>query len=149
MKDAMVAMTFAFKNCVVRLEESGFTETVFPDGTRVPAYPTGCPDQLDMAEKLGYGPDLARMCREHEILHTWLCELFGLPYSPTLWAVAHGQAEGCAPVRAQQEEESLVLAFQALLNDAAADSHVLKSLTDRGMSPDVLKREARQLLRAA
>src|SRR5947209_2625946 len=98
----MRARTLTFKNCVVRLEESGFTETVFPDGTRVPAYPTGCPDQLKMAKALGYDADLARMCREHEVLHTWLCELFGLPYSPTLWAVAHNQADGCAPIWAQQ-----------------------------------------------
>lgn len=145
----MDAKTLAFKNCVVRMEKSGFTETVFRDGSRVPAYPTGLADQREIGKRLGYGCDLARMCREHEVLHTWLCELFGLPYSPTLWAVAHGQAEGCAPLWAQQEEESLVLAFQALLNNAAADSHVLKSLTDRGISLDDLKGQARELLRAA
>src|SRR5690348_2647013 len=103
----MATTTLWFKNCLVRLEESGFTETMFADGTRVPAYPSGLAEQTEMSRRLGYGGDVKRMCREHEVLHTWLCELFGLPYSPTLWAVAHGQSDGCAPVWAQQEEEAL------------------------------------------
>jgi hypothetical protein len=89
------------------------------------------------------------MCREHEVLHTWLCELFGLPYSPTLWAVAHENAEGCAPDWAQAQEESLVLSFQAYLNDSAAEPKHLQSLRDRGMSLEELTRDARRLLRAA
>jgi hypothetical protein len=145
----MTVRTLTFKNCVVRLEESGFTETRFADGTRVPAYPTGLPEQAELSRRLGYGADVMRMCREHEVLHTWLCELFGLPYSPTLWAVAHENAEGCAPDWAQREEESLVLSFQAYLNDSPVDLKYLRSLQDRGMSLDGLKGEARELLRAA
>jgi len=78
----MAVRTLTFKNCVVRLEESGFTETLFSDGTRVPSYPTGEPEQAELSRRLGYGADVMRMCREHEILHTWPCELFWLPYSP-------------------------------------------------------------------
>ena len=133
----------------MRLEESGFTETRFPDGTRVPAYPSGLPEQAQMSRRLGYGADVMRMCREHEVLHTWLCELFGLPYSPTLWAVAHDNAGGCAPDWAQREEEALVLSFQAYLNGAAAELEHLQSLRDRGLCLETLKRQARELLAAA
>jgi hypothetical protein len=139
-----------FKNCVVRAHLSaGYTETIFRDGSIVPAYPTGTAEQLQTSEDLGYGPDVAAMCREHEILHTWLCEQFGLPHSPTLWAVAHGQPADAAPVWAQQQEETLVLAFQAMLNGRPADASAFHSLRQRGLSLDQLKQEAHTLLRAA
>lgn len=144
------AKILTFKNCVVRADLAlGYTETIFRDESRVPAYPTGGDDQRQMSLQLGYGDDVAGMCREHEVLHTWLCERFNLPYSPTLWAVAHGQAAGCAPIWAQQEEEALVLSFQACLNDREADASKLRSLVDRGMSLEHLKTEAARLLRAA
>jgi hypothetical protein len=139
-----------FKNCVVRADvKLGYTETVFRDGSLVPAYPTGCDNQRQTSRRLGYGDDVAAMCREHEVLHTWLCERFDLPYSPTLWAVAHGQPAGCAPIWAQQEEEALVLSFQAYLNDRETDASKLQSLVDRGMSLTDLKTQATRLLRAA
>src|SRR5690348_11324108 len=139
-----------FKNCVVRADLNlGYTETIFRDGSLVPAYPTGLADQMQTAHQLGYGDDLSRMCREHEILHTWLCEQFGLPYSPTLWAVAHGQTQGSAPIWAQQEEEALVLSFQASLNDSPHDRRPLENIPKHGMRLDDLKRQARTLLRAA
>ena len=139
-----------FKNCVVRAHLSvGYTETIFRDGSIVPAYPTGDDEQLKTSQELGYGADVAAMCREHEILHTWLCEQFGLPHSPTLWAVAHGQPADAAPVWAQQQEETLVLAFQAMLNGRPADASAFHSLQQRGLSLDQLKQEAHSLLRAA
>lgn len=140
----------SFKNCFVRAELNvGYTETVFADGSLVPAYPDGTPEQRLTSLRLGYGDDLARMCREHEVLHTWLCERFGLPYSPTLWAVAHGQQAGCAPRWAQEQEEALVLAFQACLNNASFDPGPLESIPTHGMNLHQLRREAEALLRAA
>ena len=138
-----------FQNCIVRADEArGYTETVFPDGCKVPAYPVGGPGQRGTAAALGYGGDLAAMCREHEILHTWLCEQFGLPHSPTLWAVAHGHGPGCAPVWAQHGEEELVLGFQAFLNEAEP-AGALESLRGRGLCLGRLREDAKRLLRAA
>jgi hypothetical protein len=140
-------MTITFKNCEVRADlATGFTETIFPDGSRVPAYPNGSPEQRETARRAGYGDDVAAMCREHEILHTWLAEKFNFPHSPTLWAVAHAQAEGCAAVWAQYEEEALVMAFQEYLNGGAA-TPPLKSLSDWGMSLEQLRADAIEMLR--
>jgi len=74
---------------------------------------------------------------------------FGFLTVPTLWAAAHKNAEGCATDWAQREEESLVLSFQAYLNNSPVELKYLQSLRDRGMSLDRLKGEARELLRAA
>lgn len=145
-----ISRVFTFRNCVVRADFGlGYTETIFRDGSIVPAYPMGTREQRDTCATLGYGADVAGMCREHEILHTWLCEQFGLPHSPTLWAVAHGQSEGSAPIWAQQNEEALVLSFQAFLNGADYDRKPLKSLARNGMSMHDLKQRALTILRAA
>src|SRR5215211_2094253 len=146
-KERHRAMRITFRNCEVRADlATGFTETIFPDGARVPAYPNGTDEQRVTTRRTGYGDDIAAMCREHEILHTWLAEKFGFPHSPTLWAVAHGQAEGCAPIWAQHGEEALVMAFQEYLNGLPA-TEPLKSLTNWGMSLEQLRDEARQMLR--
>lgn len=146
MKDLVLVATF--RNCIVRMGYNGwYTETVFHDGTKVSATPTRTPEQMETALRLGYGEDVAALCREHEILHTWLCERFGLPYSPTLWAVAHGQGDGCVALHHQQEEETLVLAFQAYLNGRDENAAALRSLIDRGLCLDALRGDALPLLR--
>ncbi len=138
---------YLFKNCTVRADLArGYTETIFRDGTKVPAYPNGESDQKNSATELGYGQDVSAMCREHEILHTWLCELFGLPHSPTLWAVAHGFPEGAAPLSAQYEEEALVLAFQGYMN-GKPPSAALDALTGKGFGLEQLRRQALNFLR--
>jgi hypothetical protein len=81
------------------------------------------------------------MCLEHEVLHTWLCERFDLPHSPTLHAVAHGQPDGACPVWAQHQEEALVMAFQAYLNGLPATA-ALDSLVGRGASLEALRAQA-------
>ncbi|MFW6058985.1 MAG: hypothetical protein ACODAQ_02315 [Phycisphaeraceae bacterium] len=138
---------YRFRHCEVRAELArDYTVTRFPDGTEVPAAPSGDPEQQQTAQRLGYGEDVAAMCREHEILHTWLAERFDLPHSPTLWAVAHDHGEGCAPVWAQKQEEALVLAFQGYLNGRPA-TPVLEKLVERGHCLADLKDEALRMLR--
>lgn len=90
-----------------------YLETQFPDGTRVPAAPQDSDQYRATAAALGYGEDLWRLCREHEIAHTTLMQTLGLRYSPTLWAVAHG-AHGKIPNSPGEmaAEEKLVLAYQ-------------------------------------
>jgi hypothetical protein len=90
-----------------------YLETVFPDGTRVPAAPQDTDQYRATAAALGYGDDIWRLCREHEIAHTTLMQSLGLRYSPTLWAVAHGE-RGKIPNSPGEmaAEEKLVLAYQ-------------------------------------
>lgn len=142
-------MVYQFKHCRVEVDLMGkHAVTIFEDGTRVHAAPHHNDEQRQTARRLGYGDDLAAMCREHEVLHTWLCERFGMPYSHTLWAVAHDQGPGCLPIHHQHGEEALVLAFQAYLNGRPADP-ALDSLTERGEDLEQLKAEALALLRGA
>ena len=113
-----------FKNTLVNLTlETGYVETLFPeDDTKCPSIPQYNTPEIKTAEELGYGTrmeDVKRMTIEHEILHTFLCESCGLPYSPTLWSVAHNQdrsVEGVIDIWRQYEEEALILSFQKYLN---------------------------------
>jgi hypothetical protein len=122
---------------------------VFRDGTRVTAVPENDDNYRRHAAELGYtGEDsVARMSREHEILHTFLADrLRSGGASPTLWAVAHGQTGEVAPVWEQEEEEGLVLAFQRFLNGQAPGDEILR-LEERGVSIPTLKQDALTLLR--
>lgn len=86
-----------------------YLETIFADDSRVPAAPQDNDEYRARAQALGYGDDVWRMCQEHEIAHTELMQRLGLEYSPTLWAVAHGDTR---KTREMGAEEELVLAFQ-------------------------------------
>ena len=98
-----------FRNCVVRLwPDERYMQTRFPDGTFCPAVPVLNAESQARARSLGYGEDLARMSVEHELAHTVLAEAYGLPHSPALWAVAHGEA----PPHNAQLEEATVLGLQ-------------------------------------
>lgn len=96
-------------------EDARYLETLFEDGTKVGAAPQDTDDYRATAERLGYGADTWSMCREHEIAHTFVTQALGLPYSPTLWAVAHGHHNG-----EMWAEEELVLAYQRWRNSRAA-----------------------------
>lgn len=106
--------TIAFGACDVRIfDEDHFLETVFHDGTRVPASPEDTDQYRATARRLGYGIDTWALCRDHELSHTQLAELLGLPYSPTLWAVAHGHYWGIpGRMGEMMAEGNMVLAYQ-------------------------------------
>ena len=76
----------------------------------VPASPTD--DQLPTVERLGYGSDTARMVRDHELAHTLLSTLSGLPFSPTLFDVSRNRPAN----ESHYIEEDLVLSFQRFCN---------------------------------
>lgn len=89
--------------------------TRFEDGTEVHAHPVYDANSLALAAELGYGDGeeaVDAMTRHHDYLHSALAVAQGLPYSPTLWAVAHDQPmpDGVAA------EEETVLRVQAVLN---------------------------------
>ncbi len=137
--------TYHFKHCWAHVSP-GYTETVFADGTSVTAMPEDSDAYRAHARTLGYGDDAAALSREHEILHTFLAEACGFGSSPTLWAVAHRQTGDVAPIWAQEEEEVLVLAFQAYIN-GDAPAPVVSDLANLGLNPELLRRDALRLLR--
>jgi hypothetical protein len=98
-----------FRNCVFRyFPEARYCETVFPDGTKVPAAPQDTDEYRAKSAAMGYG-DPFDMCVHHEFLHTSICEAAGLEYSPALRAVALGLNER------HDAEEDMVMEFQARL----------------------------------
>jgi hypothetical protein len=105
-----------FGSVLVRIfEDTRYLETVFPDGTKVPAAPHDTDSYRAQAEALCYTPDADgcwQMCRDHEIGHTLLTQTLGLEHSPSLWAVAHGTPNHTEISGEMWAEEELVLAFQ-------------------------------------
>jgi hypothetical protein len=69
------------------------------------------------AQRLGYGPDTFRMMRDHEILHTAIAHLLGLPESPTL----RGVAEGKGPTPLTDLEEEVVCSLAKLARMVGID----------------------------
>jgi hypothetical protein len=69
----------------------GTSRTILPDGREIPAAPQDTDDYRQRAEDLGYGDDTARMSQEHELGHSILAALFGMPASLTLTGVADGR----------------------------------------------------------
>ncbi|MBZ9852780.1 hypothetical protein LB566_03155 [Mesorhizobium sp. CA13] len=101
---------------VVALHENGLTVTHLMDGKEIPAVPQDTEDYRARARELGYGGDTAAMSRDHEIGHSVLACLLGLPESPTLRGVADERFW-----RHWRAEEAAVLAFQAYARIVGVD----------------------------
>lgn len=103
--------------CTVRVWGSTrYLETVFPDGTKVSAAPDFERDG-PTAERLGYGGDeagIVKLWLHHDVGHTFIAQKVGCKWSPTLYAVAHGEAEDI--LQFVEHEERVVMAFQQYLN---------------------------------
>lgn len=95
----------------VKCDGTAWVVTRYSDGTEVLAHPMHRPEDEALAVELGY-PDVDEMTLFHDPLHERLARALGLPHSPTLWALAHGQpAPACAA-----HEEAMVLAAQKFMN---------------------------------
>ena len=108
--------------CTVRVWPR-YMETHLPDGAVVKAAPhDGDPEYAGRAQTLGYGDDIALLCRHHELAHSWLAGLSGLACSPMFWIITH-RGEPRVEMhprwdRVIQWEEARVLAFQrAVMTD--------------------------------
>lgn len=114
--DAMIEplRTIPLSGAKFEVWSADHVRTVFDDGAEVPASPDGTAAQTTTSRRLGYGADVARMVRHHELAHSLVAEWCGLPCSPTLRRVAHG--EPCADEEAEAWEEALVLAFQRFVS---------------------------------
>jgi len=91
------------------------TTTYFADSTALTAVHDEQPGQAERAAQLGYAT-AEDMNREHDLAHSLLAHWLGLDYSPTLFAVAHGQT---SPL--WEAEESAVLAIQRFARAAGVD----------------------------
>lgn len=90
--------------------------TVLPDGSEVPASPNHTEEDVARASELGYASTW-EMSRDHEAMHTYLAHRLGLPYSPTLWWVAHQATVPMTPAMQERfaAEEAMVMEFQRVL----------------------------------
>lgn len=133
-----------FPKCTFRyFHETKYCETVFECGI-VPAAPNEDKNYVDFAKKLGYGKDTLAMCREHELFHTWLMVKAGYPYSPVLWSVVNKFKLGVSKEELD-EEEAIVLDFQAFLNKMEAGQDLKRFVEKNNLNLELLEAEALQL----
>lgn len=105
---------FRFGDVTVEIGDA-FTATHLPNGATVTAAHCEQRGQAVLAEELGY--DCAEdMNREHDMLHSLLAHLLGLPASPTLEGVA-----GKRTYRHWREEEAAVFAIARYARCAGLD----------------------------
>lgn len=92
-----------------------WTVTTLPTGETVHAHPDGSEEQAETARRLGY-PDVCSLTREHDLTHSWLADVLGLPASFSL-----SQAAGLPtdPELAGIEEDA-VLALQRFIRRSGA-----------------------------
>lgn len=90
--------------------------SVFDDGSSYAALPHwNDTHYYVIAHRCGYGDDLLRYCREHEVFHHVVGEEFFGGVSPVIWALAHGG--DIDPARAALEEMA-VAALQRFVRAA-------------------------------
>lgn len=99
-------------------EDGQAVVTTFDDGAEVVAGPSSDEENVARAVSLGYGDDLWRMTKEHEIIHRLLAEAEGRDQSIALWYAAHPDYEmdDCDRFLAHREE-CVVMLIQRLLNE--------------------------------
>lgn len=109
-----------------------YSETLFLDGTKVPAMAIYDDTYRDTAQMCGYAglrrhieDAINMMCWEHEVMHTLLARCRGLNVSRVLWDVAHGKDQHPNyNVDASYQEEAEVIALQTWLNTSVMDSNL-------------------------
>ncbi|MDP9440677.1 MAG: hypothetical protein M3P34_00525 [Actinomycetota bacterium] len=110
-------MQYVFPSCSILVDNHAqYVETRFGDGTKVGSTPNRDDHSLRVAAGLGYGDDTWSMSRDHELAHTWLAHLAGLPWSPTMWRLAHPWDPDLPDDAAVAHEEATVLRFQGTLD---------------------------------
>lgn len=139
--------TLFFNSCLVKIfPETGYIETRYDDDSVARVIPNYNEIEFFTAKSLGYENNIKLMTIHHEILHTYLAEKIGLPYSPTLWAVAHNFGSGCAPIEEQWQEEALVLSYQKYLNKKEIEPPLENYLTNYKLKLRSLTSETKSLI---
>jgi hypothetical protein len=106
--------TFHLGVCRVDVGER-YTTTRFADGREIVGAHDEQPGQAELAASLGY-PDAWHLNRHHDLGHTFVSTMLGLPHSMTLRAIADG---GVWPN--YRLEEAAVLAVQSFALAAGID----------------------------
>ncbi|HEX8462980.1 MAG TPA: hypothetical protein VF627_00050 [Abditibacterium sp.] len=133
-----MVLTYTFPACWLHVDEEGrFLHTAFPDGTVLESVPDLDKDG-PTARAYGYGDDIRRLWREHDLLHHLVGTLFGHGLSPTIWSVAHENHPDALPRWIQLGEEEFVGHIHRWLN--LDERHpALGCLDDLGWSRDELR----------
>ena len=139
-------LTYTFPGCWLFVDEPGtFLHTAFPDGARLESVIDDAKD-LRTAQRYGYGDDVWRLWREHDLLHHAIGTLFGHGFSPTIWSVAHEGDPRALPRWIQRDEERFVGLVHRWLN--LDEWHFeLGVLETFGRTRDELNVELKALLR--
>jgi len=101
----------AFSNGTRVVIGPSWAVTTLPSGRELHAHPDGSEAQAGTARKLGYGDDVAALTREHDLIHSALCDWLGLPAS---YALSEAAGEPSDPTLAELEERA-VMAVQAFI----------------------------------
>jgi hypothetical protein len=106
-----------FTHCFVRIWHRDYLETIFGPDKKACALFDYSPASCVFARSLGY-ISTWQMHADHDLLHTFLAQEQGLPYSPTL---AHVAGVDYTPDADREAEEGRVLAFQRYLQRGIYD----------------------------
>lgn len=119
-----MTVTLHIGRVVIRVwNDQHYLESIFEDGTKVPAAPEDTDEYRNQARDLGYGDDTWTCCCDHECEHHWLAfeghhDAHGQPgwTSPTLWLVAHHRPITGRLAELVRWEETRVLEAQRALD---------------------------------
>lgn len=92
--------------------------TTLPNGKLVYGAPHDTPEYAEHARQRGYGDDVARSNRCHEVAHSLLAHLLGLECSPTFARLAEGLTDATNLTR---DEEGAVLALERYASRVGVD----------------------------
>lgn len=109
--------TLRLANCTIAITP-GSVETTLPSGKRVMGMPHHTPSYRKTARDHGYGTDVERLNRTHEVTHTLLAHILGLPVCPVFERVGNGQHE---PTEITQAAEGAILALERYANMLGVD----------------------------
>jgi hypothetical protein len=143
--DAPKIITYTFPRCWVHVDEAAsFLHTAFDTGRILEAVIDADKDAAT-AQSYGYGDDIWRLWREHDVLHHTVGTLFGEGVSPTIWAVAHMDDPAALPLWARQEEEVFIAHVHRWLNLNLWDDS-LSALGNFGLSFEAMQNHLRAVL---
>lgn len=145
MSDAPTIITYTFPRCWVHIDEAAsFLHTAFDSGRILESVIVEGKDQKT-ARRYGYGDDIWRLWREHDVLHHTVGTLFGQGQSPTIWTIAHPESPDALAVHFQREEEAFIGHIHRWLN--LDEWHPdLSALGNFGVSLDTMQKQLRAVL---
>lgn len=107
-----MALTLTIGDCIVVIDDDAHTVvTRFMDGVELLAIDDPSQENVDRAHEIGY-PDTWGMNRHHDLVHSFLADREGKPFSPTLYHACHPDSPIGSDPEERAREECKVLEFQ-------------------------------------